>query len=224
MPEQSYDRSNPLYYDQFFGMSEEVSPCEAQLQDDLYAEYISIYGGIIDIYLCSDYEPIPVFGEDPVKKYEIPAIPAKGMWDLTPEVLNMGQFGKNTDQEVIVIWMHKNTVKETIKNALLDAGMISEEDTIPDETGMSKYDRHRRELQEGDILRIRFNNIHYEIDGVKEEPEFQHHFYKYVYEVHARPRLVSGEDLGEMQPVTDSDAIRNDHETELQTEADKILF
>ena len=71
---------------------------------------------------------------------------------------------------------------------------------------------------------MHYNNIHYEIDGVKEEPEFQHHLYKYVYEVHARPRLVSGEELGNMQPVTDADEIRNDHETELQIEADKILF
>ena len=220
----SFDKTSPLYYDQFFGMSQEVTDYEASLQDCNYGEYIGIYGHRLDIYLCSTYDPIPVFGEDPRKRYEIDPFVAKGIWDVTPEVLNMGQFDKNTDQESIVIWLHKTTVKESIRSALLDAGMISEDDTIPDDSGLSKYERHRRELQEGDILRLHFNNIHDEIDGVKEEPEFQHHLYKYVYEVHAKPRLVSGEELGEMQPVTDADDIREDRANELQIEADKILF
>jgi len=224
MSGRSYDKTDPLYYEQFFGMSQEVSPCEAEMQNDVYGEIIALYGGQIDLYLCSTYNPIPIFGEDPVKKYLIDAIPSKGLWDPTSEILNFGQFAKNTDQESIIIWFHKDTVKESIKSALIDAGEIDADDTIPDESGLSKYDRHRRELQEGDILRLHFNNIHYEIDGVKEEPEFQHHLYKYIYEVHARPRLVSAEELGEMQPVTDADEIRQEHETEIDTEANKILF
>jgi len=219
-----FDPTDPTYYKQFFGFDAENTQYEADYQDCIYGEYIQIYGHAFDVYLCSTYDPIPVFGEDPRKRYEVDPFLANGIWETTSETLNMGSFGKNTDQEVVVGWFHKDTVKESIKAALLAAGLIDEEDTIPDESGWSKYDRHRRELQEGDIIKMRYNNIHYEIDGVKEEPEFQHHLYKYVYEVHARPRLVSGEELGTMQPVTEADDIRTEHETELQIEADKILF
>jgi hypothetical protein len=219
-----YDPTDPTYYKSYFGFDAENTPYEAELQDCVYGEYIQIYGHRFDIYLCTHYDPQPVFGEDPVKRYEIPAFLGNAIWEPTPETLNLGQFGKNTETEVVVAWFHKETVRASIKRALLEAGLIDEEDTIPDESGYSKYDRHRRELQEGDIIRMHFNNIHYEIDGIKEEPEFQHHLWKYVYEVHARPRLVSAEELGEMQPVTDADEIRVEHETELQIEADKILF
>jgi len=50
------------------------------------------------------------------------------------------------------------------------------------------------------------------------------HLWKYVYEVHARPRLVSGEELGEMQEVTRADEIRQEHEEDIEIEANKILF
>jgi len=223
-PERIFDNTDPTYYKQFFGFDAENTPYEASLQDCVYGEYLQIYGHAFDVYLCSTYDPIPVFGEDPVKRYTYEPFLANGIWDVTPEVLNMGQFGKNTDQESVVIWFHKGTVKESIKATLIEEGVIDADDTIEDESGFSKYDRHRRELQEGDIIRMRFNNIHYEIDGVKEEPEFQHHLWKYVYEAHARPRLVSAEELGVMQPVTEADEIRVEHETELQIEADKILF
>ena len=216
--------SDPEAYKPCLGYDAENAPNEASMQDCIHGEYIQIYGHAIDVYLCSTYDPIPVFGEDPLKRYEIDPFLANGMWDVTPESLMMGQFGKNTDQESIIIWFHKTTVKESIKQALIDAGEITIEDTIEDLDALSKYDRHRRELQEGDIIRLRYNNIHYEIDGVKQEPEFQHHLWKYVYEVHARPRLVSGEELGVMQPVTDADEIRVEHENEIQVEADKILF
>lgn len=224
MSGQDYDKSNPTYYDQFFGMTGDLSPCEVNMQDDIYGEYISMYGGLTEIYLVSAYNPQLVFGEDPVKKYEVEPFQCKCIWDLTPEILNMGKFGKNTDQEVVIIYAHMTTVKESIKNSLIAAGIIPVEDTIPDDTGCSKYDRHRRELQEGDMIKMEFNNIHYEIDGIKEEPEYQHLWHKYIYEIHARPRLVSGEDLGDMQPVTDADEIRIEHEDEIQIEADKILF
>jgi len=220
----SFDPKDPNYYKQFFGFDQENTSYEADLQDCVYGEYIGIYGHSFDIYLCSTYDPIPVFGEDPRKRYEIDAFEANAIWEVTPESLVTGQFSKNTDQEAVIAWFHKDTVKESIKSALLAAGLIEEEDTIPDESGYSKYERHRRELQEGDIIRMHFNNIHYEIDDVREEPEFQHHLWKYVYEVSARPRLVSGEELGEMQPVTDADNIRIERATELQIEADKILF
>jgi len=101
---------------------------------------------------------------------------------------------------------------------------LLEDDTLLDEASLTKAERNRLDLQEGDIIRLHFNNVHYEIDGIKEEPEFQHHLYKYVYEVHARPRLVSAEELGDMQGVTDADAIREQHEHEIETEADVILF
>ncbi len=217
-------QTDPLYYDQYYGMTKQKAPCEADAQDDIYGEYIGIYGGLIDIYLCSDYDPIPVFGEDPVKKYEIEPFQVKGMWDLTPEVLKMGRFGKNTEDEVIIAWIHKSTIKNSIENALGEAGLIPDEDTIPDDTGMTKYDRHRRELQEGDIFKLHFNNIHYEIDSVKQEPEYQHHFGKYVYEITARPRLLSAEEIGTMQPIVDAEEIRVQNSTELQIEANKILF
>jgi hypothetical protein len=223
-PENLLDPKDPSYYKQFFGYDEENTPYEADYQDCIYGEYIQIYGHAFDVYLCSTYDPIPVFGEDPVKRYTYEPFLANGMWDVTPETLVMGQFGKNTDQESVIIWFHKTTVKESIKATLIAEGVIDASETVEDESGFTKYDRHRRELQEGDIIRMRFNNIHYEIDGVKEEPEFQHHLYKYVYEVHARPRLVSAEELGEMQPVTEADEIRIEHETEIQIEADKILF
>jgi len=106
---------------------------------------------------------------------------------------------------------------------LINSGLL-EDDTLIDEEVMTKFERNRLDLQEGDIIRLHFNNIHYEIDGIKLEPEFQHHLWKYVYEVHARPRLVSAEELGEMQGVTDADAIREQHEYEIQVEADKIVF
>jgi len=220
----AFDSTDPTYYKQFFGFDAENSSCEANLQDDVYGEYIQIYGHRFDVYLCSTYDPIPVFGEDPSKRYEILPFLGNGIWDVTPETLNMGSFGKNTDQESLVAWFHKTTINASIKKALLDAGLISDDDTIVDESGLSKYDLHRRELQSGDIIKMHFNNIYYEIDGVKQEPEFQHHLAKYVYEVHAKPRLVSGEELGTMQTVTDATEIREDHENEIQIEADKILF
>ena len=141
----NFDKTDPLYYDQFFGMSEEVTDYEAQLQDDNYGEMIALYGHRIDMYLCSTYDPIPVFGEDPRKRYEIDPFVAKGIWDVTPETLQMGNWGKNTEQESIIIWFHKNTIKESIKTALLDAGQITIEDTIEDESGLSKYEKHRRD-------------------------------------------------------------------------------
>jgi len=214
-----YKPSDPSYYKSFFGLDAENTPYEAELQDCNYGEFIQIYGHRCDIYLCSQYNPSPVFGEDPVKEYKYAPFLANGIWDLTTETLNMGQFGKNTDQESVIIYFHKNTVKTSIRKILNDEGFLGE-----DEEPTSKYDRHRLELQEGDIFRMYFNNIFYEIDGIKEEPEYQHHLWKYVYEVHARPRLISAEDLGDMQPVTDSDEIRNEHEEDLQIEADKILF
>jgi len=221
---QEYDKTDPLYYDQFFGLSKETSPCEATFQDNIFGEYIAMYGKPIDIYLCSHYDPIPVFGEDPVKRYEVAPFTAKGMWDLTAEKLSIGSFDKTAEQETILITLHKTTVRDSIKTSLLNAGLILEDETIPDESGWSKYERHRRELQEGDIIRLHFNNIHYEIDGIKEEPEYQPLMSKYIYQVYAKPRLVSGEELGVMQPVTDAVENQINNANEIQIEADKILF
>lgn len=218
-----YDKTDPLYYDQFFGMSEEVTSYEATLQDDVYNEYIQLYGHRFDVYLCSKFQPEYVFGEDPLKKYLAQPFVAKGIFEVTPETLTIGSWEKNTEQEELIVYFAKTTIRESIRRSLISSGLL-EDDTLLDESVMTKFDRNRLDLQEGDIIRLRFNNIHYEIDGIKLEPEFQHHLFKYVYEVHARPRLVSGEELGDMQPVTDADKIREQHEYEIDTEADVILF
>ena len=64
-----YDYTDPSYYKQFFGFDQENTPYEATLQDDVYGEYIQIYGHRFDVYLCTQFQPQYVFGEDPLKKY-----------------------------------------------------------------------------------------------------------------------------------------------------------
>ena len=218
-----YDYTDPSYYKQFFGFDAENTGYEATLQDAVYGEYIQIYGHRFDVYLCTEFQPMYVFGEDPLKKYQSTAFLANGIFETTPEALTIGSFEKNTELEEIIVYFHKTTVRESIRTNLITAGLL-EDDTLLDEASLTKAERNRLDLQEGDIIRLHFNNVHYEIDGIKEEPEFQHHLYKYVYEVHARPRLVSAEELGDMQGVTDADAIREQHEHEIETEADVILF
>ena len=116
----NFDKTDPLYYDQFFSMSEEVTDYEAQLQDDNYGEMIALYGHRIDMYLCSTYDPIPVFGEDPRKRYEIDPFVAKGIWDVTPETLQMGNWGKNTEQESIITMSSDNPNYSSFKVDLKD--------------------------------------------------------------------------------------------------------
>ena len=224
MPEYEFNPDEPSYYRPYFGFSNEETPYEADLQDDNYGEYIQIYGHHFDVYLMTQYNPNRIFGEDPLKKYEADSFIAYGIFDVTPESLQIGNWEKLAEQEEIVVYLHKTTVRESIKSTLLSGGFITDVDTLDDEADMTILERHRRELQEGDIIRLYFNNIFYEIDGIKEEEEFQHHLKKYVYRVHARPRLIAGEDLGSMQGVTNADEIREQHEYEITTEANKIIF
>lgn len=224
MAKRNFDPTDPNYYRQFFGFTQEESSCESQIQDDIYGEYIQIYGNPIDVYLMTDYQPKYIFGEDPLKKYEVSSFIAYGIFDPTAEVLTIGQWDKNTENEEIVIYLHKTTVKNSIREKLIEEGFITDVETLEDETDITILERHRRELQEGDIFRLHFNNIFYEIDGIKLEPEYQHLLYKYIYEVHARPRLVSGEELGSMQDVTRADEIREENERQITEESNKIIF
>lgn len=219
-----YDPTDPLYYEQYFGHSQETSPCEAALIDDYYAESIAIFGSNIEIYLCTQYDPQNVFGEDPLKGYLATPFEAKGVFEPTGETLTFGSFEKETDQDEIIIYFHQKTIRASIRQALIDMGWL-EEDQLTTPDSLNKIARNRLDLQEGDIVRLHFNNIHYEIDGIaKAEPAMQPHLYKYIYEAHCRPRLVAGEDLGLMQPVTDNDKIIQDHITEIQTEEEELIF
>jgi len=223
MSGRGYDPTDPLYYDDFFGFSAELSECESNLADETFGEIIAIQGFPIDVYICTHFNPMNVFGEDPLKKYLADSFVAKAIWDVTPEVQTFGAHEKLAETEKIVLYMHKTTIKESIRTVLIDAGLL-DDDTITDEEVMTKFARNRLDLQEQDMIRLYFNNIHYEIDGIKLEPEYQPMLRKYVYEVHATPRLVSAEELGDMQPVTDADAIRVQHDYEIDSEADVILF
>lgn len=224
MPEQDFNPKDPSYYRPFFGFSHEETEYEALWQDCNYGEFIQIYGHHFDVYLCTQYQPKYVFGEDPLKRYETSSFIAYGIFDLTPELMDFGSWEKLAEQEEITIYFHKTTVRRSIRSKLLEEGIITDVDTFEDEEDLTNLERHRRDLQEGDIIKLFFNNIFYEIDGIKEEPEFQHHLWKYVYEVHARPRLVSGEELGEMQDVTRADEIREEHEDAIDEGANKIVF
>jgi len=168
----------------------------------------------------NDYE---IF-EDPNKKYEYPSFMANGVWELTAETQKMGKHHIESADDEVILYMHKTTVRHSIYDLLLTNGMISDDMTIEEYWERPKQERHRLDLQEGDILRMRFNNIHYEIDGIKEEPENQFHLHKYVYEIHARPRPVSTEELGFTQTVTDEEEIRDENNNDIDIEADTILF
>jgi len=163
MPEQYFDPDQPSYYRPFFGFSNEETPYEADWQDDNYGEYIQLYGQHFDVYLCTEYNPKRIFGEDPLKKYEADPFVAFGIFDVTPESLQIGNWEKLAEQETIVVYFHKTTIKESIKKTLIEGGFITDVDTFEDDADLTFIERHRRELQEGDIIRLAFNNIFYEI-------------------------------------------------------------
>ena len=219
-----FDPTDPSYYKRYFGFDEENTPYEAIYQDDHYGEYIQIFGHRFDVYLMTSFNPDMIFGEDPVKRYEAKPFLANGIWDLTAEKAEFGRFEKTHESESIVVYMHRTTVKESIKRVLLEEGFIDDLSTLELPEDRMKLERHRMELQEGDIIRLHFNNIHYEIDGIKLEPHHQHHLKKYVYEIHARPRLVAGEVLGQTQPVTEEQEIREENISHIDSAANKIIF
>jgi len=212
---------------------EDVPSCEYNVQSDPQEQimlecqtkdYIDLYGHTCDLYIMTKYDPENVWGEDPLKEYALPAIPIKCIWDQPPETQSFGSHGKISDEDEIIMYAHISTSRELIKDQLVENGYIVDDSTIFSLEDRTKQERHRIDIQEGDIIRTIYNNIHYEISGIKTAPSYQHLNYKFFYEIHARPRLVSSEGLGYIQPVTDNDEIINKHEEEIDTESNKILF
>jgi len=210
--------SNNCQYDVY------SNPDEGQLIDCQAGDYISTYGHKCDLYIMTKFDPENVWGEDPLKKYEFPPVVIDCIWEPTSESQRMGAHGKISDEDEIILYAHITSVKNTIKSQLIDEGYIVDDDTYTLDEDRTKEERHRIEVQEGDIIRTRFNNIHYEVTGVKTAPDFQHLLYKYFYEIHAVPRLVSSEGLGYIQPVTEESEIREAHNQEIDAESSKILF
>jgi hypothetical protein len=220
---QSFNPNDPTYYDQYFGYDSVNASCETDYIDSIIGEYIAIYGFRVEVYLCTKFSPQNIFGEDPIKEYLASPFTVKAVWEPTSETLTFGEFDKTANDETIVLYMHKTTTKAVIREVLIEAGLI-EDGSISSDELLTKFERNRLDLQEQDMFKLEFNNIHYEIDKIREEPEYQPYLRKYVYEIHARPRLVAGEVLGSMQPVTDADSIREQHEAEIDEEVDELLL
>lgn len=218
-----YDYGDPTYYHDYFGYSREHAERESDEFDENIGEYIQTKGVEFDVYLCSKFAPNNIFGEDPLKEYNLPPFIANGIWEVTPETLKFGQHEIVKEDEQVVINFHKNTVKTSIKKLLLNNGLV-DVGTLDDVEDNTVFENYRLELQEGDIVRMRFNNIFYEIDGIKEEPDYQHLYHKYVYQCYAKPRLIAGEELGVMQGITNNESIIQTHYDEIEEEADKIIF
>jgi len=199
-------------------------PTEGQIIDCQAGDYTNIYGHECDLYIMTKYTPESVWGEDPLKKYEFPPVVVKCIWEPTSESQTIGSHGKISDEDEIILYAHITTVKNIIRTQLINEGFLTDEDTYTTDDDRTQDERHRIEVQEGDIIRTRFNNIHYEIVGIKTAPDFQHLFYKYFYEIHARPRLVSSESLGYIQEVTNAEEIKAEHKLEIEAESSKILF
>lgn len=204
------------------GESLNGSACDMAWIDEELRQYFCLRGFPVTIYLITKYNPIYVFGEDPVKSFGASFI-TKAIWEPSSENKVYGKWEKTSD-EPLQLHLHKSTVRKQIREVLLAAGIFSESTIALPDAQVTKDERWRRELQEGDVLRTNFNNIHYEIDAVKQEPDFMYFLNKYVYQITSRPRLVSGENLGDMQPVTDSEIIRQAHDAEISVESEKILY
>lgn len=200
------------------------SDCEIDFQDSIYEEYILSFGFSVDLYLVTKYTEEPIFGEDALAGFGLPPIRTKAIYEPSSETLSYGAFEKSTENEYLILYLHKNSVRLSIRCALLDAGLISDHSTIDNPADKTKLERHRLDLQPKDVLVTLSNGIHYTIDGIKEAPEYVHMHHKYVYELHLRPRLVSAETLGHLQDVTDEEEIREQHNLEIQNSADTILF
>jgi len=196
--------------------------CDMRWIDGELREYFCLRGFPVTVYLITKYNPIYVFGEDPVKTFGASFV-TRAIWEPSPENKNYGKWEK-TSEEPLLLHLHKATVRKQIREVLLTAGIFSPLTVELPDPQVTKEERWRRELQEGDMLRTNFNNIHYEIDGVKQEPDFMYFLNKYVYQITVRPRLVANENLGDMQSVTEAEEIRQQHDTEIAVEAEKILF
>lgn len=196
--------------------------CEYDWLDQTIEEYFCTAGFPVTIYLVTKFSPIYVFGEDPTKKYGASFV-TKAIWEPSPENKTMGKWEKSSE-EPLKLYLSVSLVKKQIKNVLIDAGVFNPDTANYPDSEVTKIEAWRRELQEQDIIRTDFNNIHYDIQSVKKEPEFMHFLSKNVYQITATPRQVSNEDLGDMQPVTDAEEIRQQHDKELEIESEKILF
>lgn len=219
---QPYDPTNPLYYDQFFKLDYGLSECERNQFDDYIGEYIAMSSHTVMVYLMTKYDPKPIFGEDEVKSYEIPPFPMKLQFEVTEEDKNIGAFEKDGSIELLFGYAHITTVKASIRSALIDAGLL-EDDTLIDESTMSKEQLHRLELQEGDIIKVPFSNIIYEIDSLKTN-EHNHLWSRFTYTITGRPRLATSADMGVVPEVEDADDIQEQHAEDITNEADVILF
>jgi hypothetical protein len=182
------------------------------------AEYIKIFGYECDLYIMTKFSPSNVWGEDPLKKYEISPILIDCIWEPAPEAAIYGSHHRITNEEYVIFYAHIDTVKTSIKNRLIEEGFIEDTDTY------SKEERHRMEPQEGDIIRTKYNNIHYEIVAVDEHTETQFMQRKYFYALIGVPRVMSSESLGHMQDITDADEIRETNKLEIEAESSNILF
>lgn len=196
--------------------------CDMRWIDDELRQYFCLRGFPVTVYLITKYSPVYVFGEDPVKSFGASFV-TRAIWEPSAENKKYGKWEK-ISEEPLQLYFHKSTVRKQIREVLLAAGIFSESTIALPDPQVTKEERWRRELQAGDILRTNFNNIHYEINGVKQEPDFMYFLNKYVYQAFATPRFVSNEDLGDMQGVTDAEEIRQQHDTEIAVEAEKILF
>ena len=215
---------NPFYYDCFFNLEDNEDIYDVKIIDDMMFEYFGIHGNKIDIYLVTKYDPDPVFGEDPTTSWELPPIQAKAMMDPSAEVMKYGEFGRNTEDEELTIYLHKTSVKVAIRNLLEAYCLVDNADSLTDEELLDKYERYRLELQEKDVIRLYYNNIHYIIDGIKEEPDYQPLLRKYIYACTCRPILVSSEGLGSIQPTTEQDRMIEQNNLTVESEGNRILF
>ena len=216
---------DPFEYDKYFLIEDTDGTNESIMYDQNLEEYIGIYGNRCDIYLMTKYNPCPVFGEDPLKGWELPPIKVKGMFDPTRETMKYGTFGRNTEDEFVEITFHIGRTNREIARQLAEFGIIDlDSGGGVDEEGLTRLGRQRLELQEGDVVRMYHNNIHYIIDGIKREPESMHLLRKYIYICHCRPIIVSGETLGSIQNTEIQDNIIEQNSLNIDNEAERLIF
>jgi hypothetical protein len=196
--------------------------CDMRWIDDELRQYFCLRGFPVTIYLITSYNPIYIFGEDPTKTFGASFV-TKAIWEPSPENKTYGKFEKLSEEQ-LQLYLHKSTIRKQIREVLLAAGLFSESTIGLPDTEVTKEERWRRELQEGDMIRTNFNNINYEIVGVKQEPDYMYFMNKYVYQLFATPRLVSNENIGDMNPITEADEIRQQHDNEIRIESEKIIF
>jgi len=214
-------------YATYFPNDREGNKCQSDFQDDVYGEYIAIYGHEFDFYLVERFIGENVFGEDATKKYCDISFAIRATFEPTGQTKEMGMHDVTAQNDAILLNVHKSTARCNILQNLMDNEIVPPATILDynDFTGLNDQEKWRRDLQEGDCFLCRFNGIVYEIDGVVEEPEYQHMLHKYIYQVHARPKLMSSEDTGDAMPVDEQLQDKIDkNQGELDIEGDVILF